>query len=484
MSVTLNPNRFTSTENRNLFTGAKVNTGKVLTGTSSHEDFTPEDSINVTISVFFDGTLNNRYNARAGKAHRNKRAGKEYDAKVLDHFIADSDEDTSFYNDESNVSKLEEQYISKNEEQNKQVSIYIDGIGTEAFDEDSTFGYALGQGPTGIKGKVEIACSQAANEIIQAAEGTDSGKINTLTIDAFGFSRGAAAARHFIAELYLNKGDVKAIYGNSHSAPTVIYYEVDGGMIGELMDNAGVKVTRLVVRHVGLFDTVTSLGVPWFHEMNDRSLRLDQVKKAKSVVQLTAADEHRSNFSLTNINKAVNSGVGIQIELPGVHSDIGGGYIDGAPEKVKIQTSGWLSKLEIEKQRLINQGWYHDSQMKIDDFWGVLWGTKDSVSNKYSFIPLQMMCRFSVEKGKVDFKKNKLNNKYRISGSDILTLAKMELDKYAFNNGSPLRYETYTPLIKELRNKFFHFSAHYKGFASPMSPNIENGQRIRKIFEG
>lgn len=37
-------------------------------------------------------------------------------------------------------------------------------------------------------------------------------------------------------------------------------------------------------------------------------------------------------------------------------------------------------------------------------------------------------------------------------------------------------------LLKPLRNKFFHFSAHYDGIG--MNPNIENGERVRVIQDG
>jgi len=477
--VNLTSTRVGASQNRNMLTGVDVQTSKILTGDSNYLDHIFDDSIDVTVGVFFDGTLNNRYNAQAGVESKRKQAGENYNAKVLDHFIADSDESTSFYNDESNISRLEPYYKETNEEKHKTYKIYIDGIGTEAYDEDSTVGFALGQGPTGIKGKVEIGCKEVAKKITKAVSSTQLKKVNTLTIDSYGFSRGAAAARHFISELYKTKGEIKAIYGSGMST-VIIYYDADGGILGEELQKKGITVKRLVVRFVGLYDTVTSLGLPWFHKMNDKSLHLNAIRKARKVVHLTAGDEHRSNFVLTNIKSASN---GKEIELPGVHSDIGGGYVDGASEKVKLNTSHfYLPPLRKERLELIEQGWYKPDEIRVDNMWGTLWGERASISNKYSYIPLQMMCKFSVETGNIPYKKTQLENAYYVGSSDILTLAKLTLFSYAFNNGSTIPENE--ALIKSLRNKFFHFSAHYNGALDSMSPSFKNGKREREVFDG
>ena len=44
----------------------------------------------------------------------------------------------------------------------------------------------------------------------------------------------------------------------------------------------------------------------------------------QQVVHLTAGDEYRENFSLTDITSSIGSGY--ELTLPGVHSDVGGSY--------------------------------------------------------------------------------------------------------------------------------------------------------------
>jgi len=138
-----------------------------------------------------------------------------------------------------------------------------------------------------------------------------------LSLDVFGFSRGAAAARHFIHQAMLDK-------------------QIQNQLVDELKYKLQPKAVK--VHFVGLYDTVsihgvlkTALGIGY---SNTISLNLDAITHAKQVVQLAAADEHREYFSLTDIHSA--RGNGREIFLPGVHSDIGGAYRDAGNEKQVI----------------------------------------------------------------------------------------------------------------------------------------------------
>ncbi len=85
------------------------------------------------------------------------------------------------------------------------------------------------------------------------------------------------------------------------------------------------------------------------------ALKLNAIQHAKDVVHLTAADEHRKKFSLTDIRSA--GGKGREICLPGVHADIGGSYRDGPGEdpwvfwKKNIFSAG--KQVDAEKARLV-----------------------------------------------------------------------------------------------------------------------------------
>ncbi|RZK28789.1 MAG: hypothetical protein EOO63_10450 [Hymenobacter sp.] len=109
--------------------------------------------------------------------------------------------------------------------------------------------------------------------------------VNKVTIDVFGFSRGAAAARHFIAQK-LNK-----------KAPLAV--------------RLGTADAEIKIRFVGIFDTVSSFGVNGviLERSNVKELGLDLgTNVPEKVVHLTAGNEYRKNFSLTDITSSLGVG--------------------------------------------------------------------------------------------------------------------------------------------------------------------------------
>ncbi|EHN8924720.1 type VI secretion system tube protein Hcp, partial [Enterobacter asburiae] len=80
---------------------------------------------------------------------------------------------------------------------------YIDGIGTEAGKPDSLIGQSMGIADTGVIAKTDKAVAGLAQTISQSIESiktelnAEKLTLTSLTFDIFGFSRGAAAARHF-----------------------------------------------------------------------------------------------------------------------------------------------------------------------------------------------------------------------------------------------------------------------------------------------
>ncbi|VAW57058.1 hypothetical protein MNBD_GAMMA07-2421 [hydrothermal vent metagenome] len=128
---------------------------------------------------------------------------------------------------------------------------------------------------------------------------------------------------------------------------------------------------------------------------NDASnLKLHAITHAKKVIHLTAAEEHRKTFSLTNIKSA--QGVGEEYFLPGVHSDVGGSYTinEDATEK-HVVFDGDIDKTIDDKKRLIESGWYKKSEITLDkigdlydaddEFFadGMLTVTRTNIDNKY-----------------------------------------------------------------------------------------------------
>lgn len=284
--------------------------------------------IALRIGVFFDGTGNNANNAAAGLlcgAHH-PIAPKDINGSCKPFM---SDPDSSYGNDTSNVKKLSDLYNvtqqAEGDGPQKSASrvVYVEGIGTQSGEKDSVLGAGTGRGDTGVAGRVQSSFAlikQSINEVL--LDNPDS-EITSLTFDTFGFSRGAAAARHFANEIVRGKrgplGDVMRSSTNAYSANFIDQYQIGINM-----------------GFIGLFDTVPSIA-GWSNLGNIKSpiatgikLYLDR-RFFTDVVQLVARDECRANFALSRIKPDY-----AEITVPGVHSDIGGGYLEEAQECVLV----------------------------------------------------------------------------------------------------------------------------------------------------
>lgn len=208
-----------------------------------------EEYVDVTLGAFFDGTLNNKTNTEQREAN-------------TEIFKNNSEDKTnSYYNSYSNVARLWDFY-------NKTNSVYIEGIGTEDLKADDTNGYAFGAGQTGVRGKVRKGCEKIFEKTQKLAP---KGKINTLTFDVFGFSRGAAASRNFTYEVIKPAYAPKAEYvqGGQYSKGYYIRKDSFGkitqldllpmyGHLGFLLQQNGYIVKNITIRFLGIFDTVSS----------------------------------------------------------------------------------------------------------------------------------------------------------------------------------------------------------------------------------
>lgn len=192
-----------------------------------------------------------------------------------------------------------------------QYAIYIEGIGTEDGAGDSTYGMGTGRGDTGVVRKTDKAVAALAAGIqgylLQHAN-TSSCTIKELQFDIFGFSRGAAAARHF----------ANRVFSQDHAIITAIKAGLNGI---EFSGTPGGKT-----RFLGIFDTVAAIGTP-VNGLNPHSADTGDVNLvlrpgvADKVFHITAQHECRFNFALNSVKPAWP-----ELALPGAHSDIGGGY--------------------------------------------------------------------------------------------------------------------------------------------------------------
>ncbi|RON10505.1 hypothetical protein BK659_03055 [Pseudomonas brassicacearum] len=285
-------------------------------------------SIALRIGVFFDGTGNNADNTARGLAcgAHHPITPEDLDASCKPYM---SDPDSSYGNDLTNIKKLSDLYSApeglEGEGSNKvaQRMIYVEGIGTQAGEKDSLMGAGTGRGDTGVVGRVQQAFDFIANLIDRVVQENPDGEITSLTFDTFGFSRGAAAARHFANEVAL---------GGRGLLERVLISNAQGfsrHFLGQYNHD-------IHVGFIGLFDTVASIA--GFTNLGNvqsavaPGLRLHLPRaKFSNVVHLVASDEHRANYPLSRVRPDHP-----EIVLPGVHSNIGGGYRVEAQEQVLI----------------------------------------------------------------------------------------------------------------------------------------------------
>lgn len=465
-------------ENRNVLSGINVKTAKVHTGESSYEEYILEESAVITIGVFMDGTLNNRDNTNARLAYEKAIIDKtplSRDAKVYKNVIEKVKKDLrgSYDNDLSNVARMEPAYKLIKKGKQLQTRVYVEGIGTTNKHADDDKGYGEGVGATGILKKVEKACIEASKKISKLVSDNEVKQITILRIDIFGFSRGAAAARNFAHEIKLRKNHKRTIFNEYDKTEKKTKkeqkYTVDYGELGMQLGAKNIdKIKLLTIRFIGLYETVASYGYNhtggWsLGENNDSvQLHLNAVSRAWNTFQLVAQDEHRENFTLTNINSA--GARGVTKFIPGVHSDIGGGYIDNYEERDLIiftpPSLNYHSKLKLLQAQLIEQGWYKESELTTDKKNNLL-VNKTIKSKNYSYIPLHIMVEYAITK-KLLFNKGQITKDYALNITSLVTIKK-RLDQYINDNAPAMDWNNKedNKLLRVIRANYIHTSAEY-----------------------
>lgn len=258
------------------------------------------------VGIFFDGTANNQFNSQLGQ---------ERQAQGL-NVAADSSYGTA----PTNIARLHQHYPVQTTFNHGQAvtSLYIGGIGTTTGAADTSFpGLTYGRGRTGVLGKADEAQGQLSQCLGQFVRLLPAHTLSRLQLDLFGFSRGAAAARHFANQ-------VKSIPFKQQFALAPDF--------------------KCSIDFIGLFDTVAAMGgLEDFGDVGDDiNPGLDLYLGpdcARQVVQLCARDESRRNFALTRIAPQWP----LDIALPGAHADLGGGYPLDMQEQVQL--TRWQTNL-------------------------------------------------------------------------------------------------------------------------------------------
>ncbi len=369
-------------------------------------------TLQVTMGMFFDGTGNNKFNTDNSRNTTDDSYGNSY-SNVARAW--------QFYKGSLNGVPLANPQKS-NDAEGHNFNVYVEGIGTKKDKEDSgILGFGLGQGLYGISARVIEGGEYAAKTILESNRVKDTMNIIRkieVTFDVFGFSRGAAAARHFISlntQRYPKVNDGNPYSGLLKSYSSHLEYSVN-----QIFKQDRKIEVEIHWRFAGLYETVSSHGLNRSDDVGE--LGLDQISQVKSVVQIAAEDEYREKFSLTNVNSHSNARV---ITLPGAHSDIGGGYsannISGTQEKdyvlYFIEFGNRLNlpskhiaetNINVVRKWFIDNGWYKDdSRLIIEtrDPSGQTSGhfklkaTRTGIKNVYSHIPLHIMTKQAIANG-------------------------------------------------------------------------------------
>lgn len=521
--------------------------------------------VELRISVFFDGTGNNRANiiARKGGEYQNiyqkikaQNPGKDGESKY-----------SSFESGFSNIALLEENYQSTSECKIYK-AFYIEGVATrdlksvaESFEnkvraraerkasgqmkrhdkgsikvetDSDVWGNAMATGSTGLYAKIDRAmnmiCDWLGREVYQQNHGNGditekTHEFTKIVVDVFGFSRGAATARHFIH--HITKGIrtlVTLVPKNliNPFVPTQLRtFEVSVPTLKRSVENAGyqVKDGAVEIGFVGLFDTVSSYVIALTSDV--KILHLDAIKNARKVYHLAAAEEHRACFSLTNIESAKKACVGEEYFLPGVHSDIGGGYRDlddggGEREEYELMNDDKTSIAIYQSMRIgglfldykafmreiANEGWYKPCAL---DKWyessekppadGEMWLDKDGIiftdialkahrsgiAHSYRCIPLQLMVE-AAEKSDFIFD-GEIKDKHKVPQE--LSAIESRIRSYVASIGANSKAEDWFKVqdetLKGFRNKHLHYSSR---IATGHWPRFKNQKRYRQAYDG
>nr|WP_280282381.1 DUF2235 domain-containing protein [Pseudomonas sp. BN415] len=300
------------------------------------------DGIVLRLGLFFDGTGNNLANAAAvAQCQRDDldqfsvdelatiiRQCEGYGYAGLDGSSFTRTPGNSYGNAPSNVAHLYDLYPDNAtvpvaaEADIGYVKIYLEGIGTRSGGEDSLYGQGTGKGETGVVARVEQAPAKIEEQLRDFIAANPGIRVRAVEFDLFGFSRGAAAARHCANELLKpGRGVFQAL--------------LRAGRFG--LRPGFDPAIHVSLNFIGLFDSVAglvSLSDGDFSAANASNPGVNLYLPAgcaRKVVQLRARDECRHNFALNSVQPGHE-----QISLPGVHSDIGGGYLPRGRERLLV----------------------------------------------------------------------------------------------------------------------------------------------------
>jgi hypothetical protein len=336
-----------------------------------------KDPLTIRIILMCDGTNNNRDNIAAREKFEAMTGESEAHKKF-------GGKDSSFNNGRTNIASMEPHVVEGEEVSGYSfvVKVYVEGQGTKKNEEDSVkFGKGLAIDSTGVYQRARTGINDALNKLnleLLLKKPPEDYFIRQVDVDVFGFSRGAATARHAI-HVITTQETITVTDPTGYGAQTVV---VTQPLFERLRTTHGYREIRedqVKIIFAGLYDTVVSvfasqLAPAW---IANNALSQRAVAKAKYALHLAAADEHRMDFPLHTIKSSKDAGKGAEYYFPGVHSDIGGSYnlandeflVEGQEkpnqEIGELKVVGSQDECEKEKARLMIEAGYRESDFHV-----------------------------------------------------------------------------------------------------------------------
>ena len=455
----------------------------------------------IYFGVFFDGTGNNMVQKDTAERYRQRQQSgkddkdwdlklnhglnefgandlpvKEVDKKTAELLSEDEWQDTATRGSGySNIAILHSVYQGMSEEQYKQeqnscdifrYNIYVEGAGTDAENDGShLLGSGFGNGVTGVVALVSKAVVMVSNIL----EGFLDSRPE-LHFDVFGFSRGATCARLF-AYLVVRGNEKLGCEKNFEKFQASSLYS--GGRLHFLEED---NLSDKRVDFLGIYDTVSSIGITYDDNVQDYGLFSPTLKKVENTFHLCALDEFREHFALTDIGTAADAN-NAELFIPGCHSDVGGTYtlskdkfslifMPTILQRTRLyvdkphSSNGKTEKVDADSLQLL--GWVNS---KEETFTNIANGYIDCHRKKvfggYSNIPLRMMakrvkCKTSLDKFST-FPDDRFDIPKKLTqlGETMLSLADSITGRDWFYPGGSYS----SPQYKELRQSYLHFSA-------------------------
>jgi hypothetical protein len=368
----------------------------------------------------------------------------KWNGNMTDRAIKGAPAQNSTY---TNVAILESLYkcgAEVNTESQKHVSLYIEGSGADMQIEASShvthttghgvLGLGKGTGPSGAVAKVRKAAVFTKRLINQFIPKDGSTRTLKIHFDICGFSRGATCARMFCYVINANKDQSNlaysgdgAITGKSEDLELFTGSEKEFLPLNEPSGN--IVLSEKEIRNLLIADTVASIGViyknivensitrgaantlggvskglEWvdnwgnrkvdegtadvdmwgkrpYHYQNVDDYGLWATKLAKKVIHICAMDEVRQNFALTDLGEKIDNG--IEVFIPGCHTDVGGGASIGLEEEkiINVGLNRYLTHYHVHKEsELISGGTSHIMRVGEETLKTIGWLNKDSES--------------------------------------------------------------------------------------------------------